>query len=77
LKFRVDKLSVIFQSRRGNPLCAEDLKEIARNPAVLTELAVREVYQRAYRQCAIIDSRTFPSAQLPSYSDDRYPKIEG
>jgi hypothetical protein len=42
---------------------AEDLKEIARNLAVLSEPAVREVYQRAYRECAIINSRTFPSAR--------------
>jgi hypothetical protein len=42
---------------------AEDLKGIARNLAVLSEPAVREVYQRAYRECAIINSRTFPSAR--------------
>jgi hypothetical protein len=42
---------------------AEDLKEITRNLAVLSEPAVREVYQRAYRECAIINSRTFPSAR--------------
>lgn len=39
---------------------AEDLKEIARNMAVLSEHAVREIYQRAYRECAIINSSTFP-----------------
>jgi hypothetical protein len=32
----------------------EELEEIARNLAVLSEPAVREVYQRAYRECAII-----------------------
>jgi hypothetical protein len=31
----------------------EDLKEIARNMAVLSEHSVREIYQRAYRECAI------------------------
>jgi hypothetical protein len=41
----------------------EDLEEIARNLAVLSEPAVREVYQRAYRECAIINSRTFPPAR--------------
>jgi hypothetical protein len=41
----------------------KDLNEIARNLAVLSEPAVREVYQRAYRECAIINSRTFPSAR--------------
>jgi hypothetical protein len=41
----------------------EDLKEITRNLAVLSEPAVREVYQRAYHECAIINSRTFPSAR--------------
>jgi hypothetical protein len=42
---------------------AEDLKEIGRNLAVLSEHAVHEVYQRAYRECAIINSSTFPPAR--------------
>jgi hypothetical protein len=41
----------------------EELNDIARNLAVLSEPAVGEVYQRAYRECAIINSRTFPSAR--------------
>jgi hypothetical protein len=41
----------------------EDLKEIARNLAVLSEHGVREFYQRAYRECAIINSSTFPPAR--------------
>jgi PP-loop superfamily ATP-utilizing enzyme len=41
----------------------EDLKEIARNMAVLSEHSVREIYQRAYRECAIINSKTFPPAR--------------
>jgi hypothetical protein len=41
----------------------EELEEIARNLAVLSEPAVLEVYQRAYRECAIINSRTFPTAR--------------
>jgi hypothetical protein len=36
---------------------------VARILAVLSEPAVREVYQRADRECAIINSRTFPSAR--------------
>ena len=42
---------------------AEDLKEITRNLAVLSEPAVREVYQRACRESAIINSCTCPSAR--------------
>jgi hypothetical protein len=41
----------------------EDLEEIRRNLTVLSEPAVREVYQRAYRECAIINASTFPSAR--------------
>jgi hypothetical protein len=41
----------------------EDLKEITRNLAVLGEHGVREFYQRAYRECAIINSHTFPPAR--------------
>ncbi len=41
----------------------EDLKEISRNLAVLSEPAVREFYQRAYRECAMINSSTFPRAR--------------
>ena len=41
----------------------EDLKEIMRNLAVLSEHSVREFYRRAYRECAIINSHTFPPAR--------------
>jgi hypothetical protein len=41
----------------------EELEEIARNLAVLSEPAVLEVYRRAHRECAIISGRTFPSAR--------------
>jgi hypothetical protein len=41
----------------------EDLKEIGRNLAVLSEHGVREFYQRAHRECAIINSQTFPPAR--------------
>ena len=39
----------------------EDLKEIMHNLSLLSESGVREFYQRAYRECAIINSHTFPS----------------
>jgi PP-loop superfamily ATP-utilizing enzyme len=41
----------------------EDLKEIMHNLSLLSEHGVREFYQRAYRECAIINSRTFPPAR--------------
>jgi hypothetical protein len=41
----------------------DDLKEIMRNLALLSEHGVREFYQRAYRECAIINSQTFPPAR--------------
>ena len=41
----------------------EDLKEILHNLSLLSEQGVRDFYQRAYRECAIINSRTFPPAR--------------
>ena len=41
----------------------QELKEITRNLSLLSEPAVREFYQRAYRACAIINRSTFPRAQ--------------
>jgi hypothetical protein len=41
----------------------DDLKEITRNLALLSEGGVREFYQRAYRECAIINGSTFPPAR--------------
>jgi hypothetical protein len=41
----------------------EDLKEIMHNLSLLSEHGVREFYQRAYRECAIINSHTFPAAR--------------
>ena len=41
----------------------EDLKEITHNLSLLSEHGVREFYQRAYRECAIINSHTFPPAR--------------
>jgi hypothetical protein len=41
----------------------QELKEMADSLAHLSEPAIREMYQRAYRECAIINSHTFPSAR--------------
>ena len=41
----------------------EDLKGIARNLSFLSEPAVRVFYDRAYRECQIINSHTFPPAR--------------
>jgi hypothetical protein len=41
----------------------EDLKEIMRNLSLLSEHGVREFYNRAYRECRIINSHTFPPAR--------------
>lgn len=41
----------------------EDLKEIMRNLSLLSEHGVREFYERAYRECRIINSQSFPPAR--------------
>jgi hypothetical protein len=41
----------------------DDLKEILHNLSLLSEDGVREFYQRAYRECNIINSSTFPAAR--------------
>lgn len=41
----------------------DDLKEIMHNLSLLSEHGVREFYQRAYRECRIINSQTFPPAR--------------
>jgi hypothetical protein len=41
----------------------EDLDELGRNLALMSETAVRDFYQRAYRECRMINGRTFPSAR--------------
>lgn len=40
-----------------------DLDQILHNLSLLSEHGVREFYQRAYRECAIINSQTFPPAR--------------
>ena len=39
----------------------DELKEINRNLSLLSEPSVRDVYQRAYRECLIVNSHTLPS----------------
>jgi nitrogen regulatory protein PII-like uncharacterized protein len=41
----------------------KDLDELGRNLAMMSEAAVRDFYQHAYRECRIINGRTFPSAR--------------
>jgi hypothetical protein len=41
----------------------EDLKKMGRNLALLNEQAVRDVYQRAYRECRIVNSHQLPGAR--------------
>lgn len=41
----------------------KDLDEMQHNLSLLSEHGVREFYQRAYRECAIINSHTFPPAR--------------
>jgi hypothetical protein len=40
-----------------------ELEQIARNLSLLSEHGVREFYERAYRECRIINSHTFPPAR--------------
>jgi len=44
-------------------LSRDDLKELAHNLSLLSEPAVRDFYQSAYRECAIINRQTFPTAR--------------
>ncbi len=41
----------------------EELKQIRHNLSLLSEHGVREFYERAYRECRIINSQTFPPAR--------------
>jgi len=41
----------------------DDLKQISHNLALLSEHGVRDFYERAYRECRIINSSTFPPAR--------------
>jgi len=50
-------------SNREEVLSRNDLKELMRNLSLLSEHAVLDFYQSAYRECAIINSRTFPPAR--------------
>lgn len=50
-------------SERDDVLSREDLREMALGLSRLSESAVMEVYRRAHRDCAIINSGTFPTAR--------------
>jgi len=41
----------------------EELDEIMHNLSLVSEHGVREFYERAYRECRIINSQTFPPAR--------------
>jgi hypothetical protein len=41
----------------------EDLKKMSRNLALLNEQAVRDIFQRAYRECRIVNSHQLPTAR--------------
>jgi hypothetical protein len=48
---------------REQILSREHLDELARNLSHLSMSAVLDFYQRAYRDCRIINSQTFPQAR--------------
>lgn len=47
-------------NKREEVLSRDDLRELIRNLSLLSEHAVLDFYRSAYRECAIINSRTFP-----------------
>jgi hypothetical protein len=49
--------------RREDILSRDDLKALSESLAHLSESAVLDFYQSAYRSCRIINSSTFPSAR--------------
>lgn len=51
-------------SSREEILSAEHLKELNHNLAHLSMSAVLDFYQRAYRDCRIVNSHTFPTARV-------------
>ena len=48
---------------RDDTLTREPLKELGENLAHLSPSAVLDFYQRAYRDCRIINGHTFPPAR--------------
>lgn len=56
LLWRADRIPV----RSKNVWTRGELDRIAQNLSLLSERGVREVYERAYRECRIINSQTFP-----------------
>jgi hypothetical protein len=49
--------------RGDQPLSREHLKELNYNLSHMSMSAVLDFYQRAYRDCRIINSHTFPPAR--------------
>jgi hypothetical protein len=49
--------------KKDEPWDRKALDEILHNLSLLSEHGVREFYQRAHRECAIINSHTFPPAR--------------
>jgi hypothetical protein len=47
--------------KRDDTLTREHLKELGENLAHLSPSAVLDFYQRAYRDCRIVNSSTFPA----------------
>lgn len=68
IKGEYDIVSPVM-ARRPDPARKEemwssgDLKEIMHNLSLLSEHGVREFYERAYRECRIINSSAFPPAR--------------
>jgi hypothetical protein len=50
-------------AKHEDMLTSQDLKDLRHSLAHLSESAVRDFYQRAYRDCRIINSHTFPPAR--------------
>jgi hypothetical protein len=49
--------------RREDMMSRQDLKALAESLSRLSQPAVLDVYQKAYRDCRIVNSSTFPSAR--------------
>jgi hypothetical protein len=50
-------------SKHEEILSREHLDELGHNPAHLSMSSVLDFYQRAYRDCRIVNSSTFPPAR--------------
>jgi hypothetical protein len=65
----MNMLTFLFMARRPDVekreeiLTREHLDELAQNLSRLSMTAILDFYQRAYRDCRIINSQTFPPAR--------------